>query len=526
MVVALMNGLPRAAWRAARTPHDDDELLQLGARGKPPRAVVNSQGRRRRGGCRFDGPRLCSEGTAMSTSFLACAGCRELEARIEKLQARLAELEAENARLRLQAETREREQTRQANRFRRRILKKRRKRPGRKRGHVAAVRPTPTPDRVVDVPLPECPDCHAPLYDRSTVIQFQTDLPPIVPVVTQFNLQTGYCTCCHEYRRARHPEQISDAIGSAGNTLGPVILSMAAELKHRLGVPYRKICDFFATYYDLEICPATFVRAEQRLTDKALPTYQLLLDALRRAHVVHADETGWRIGRLNAWLWVFSSKDTTVYVIRRSRGHDVPEEILGAEFDGYLVVDGLHVYDVLDIAKGRCNAHLLRRCKALGETMPSSAVRHVHALAKLMQKAIRLAERRTQLDSGLYTRRVQAIEDALDDWLDRVPLAVNDDLDRLVNHVASHRGEWLIFLHDADVPPTNNHAEQMLRPAVITRKVGGCNKTLLGAVVHGVLASLMVSCKRQGHRFLDLAKRLWQSEQTPAIPLDSLPAHT
>jgi hypothetical protein len=46
---------------------------------------------------------------------------------------------------------------------------------------------------------------------------------------------------------------------------------------------------------------------------------------------------------------------------------------------------------------------------------------------------------------------------------------------------------------EAEVPPTNNHAEQMLRPAVITRKVGGCNKNLLGALLHSILASLMVS---------------------------------
>jgi len=49
-----------------------------------------------------------------------------------------------------------------------------------------------------------------------------------------------------------------------------------------------------------------------------------------------------------------------------------------------------------------------------------------------------------------------------------------------------------VFLHDPEVPPTNNHAELMLRPAVITRKVGGCNKTLLGS-------SLMVTltvCRR------------------------------
>jgi transposase len=462
----------------------------------------------------------------MSTSSSACAGCRQRDLIIEKLEARLAELEAEIVRLRQALDTQSREHTRQANRFRRRNLKKRRKKPGRKRGHPAATRPTPTPDRIVDVPLTQCPDCQAPLYDRNTVTQFQTDLPPIAPIVTQFNIQTGYCTCCHQYRQGRHPEQTSDAIGVAGNTIGPVILSMAAELKHRLGVPYRKICDFFGTYYDLEVCPATFVRAEQRLTDKALPTYQLLLDALRRAHVVHADETGWRIGRVNAWLWVFSSKDTTVYVIRRSRGHDVPEEILGAGFDGYLVVDGLNSYDVLEVAKGRCNAHLLRRCKEVIETVPTVEQKHVQALSKLIQKALRLAQRRDQLRPERYARRVQRIEDALDDWLEHVPQGVSDDLERLLQHVACHRGEWLLFLHDAEVPPTNNHAEQMLRPAVITRKVGGCNKTLLGAVVHGVLASLMMTCKRQGRSFLALAKRLWQAQEIQAIPLATLPVQT
>jgi transposase len=81
-----------------------------------------------------------------------------------------------------------------------------------------------------------------------------------------------------------------------------------------------------------------------------------------------------------------------------------------------------------------------------------------------------------------------------------------------------------VFLHETDVPPTNNHAEQMLRPAVITRKIGGCNKNLLGALVHSILASLMVSCHRQGKRFLDLASQFWRSNQPRAIPLETWPA--
>jgi len=52
-----------------------------------------------------------------------------------------------------------------------------------------------------------------------------------------------------------------------------------------------------------------------------------------------------------------------------ARGHQVPEDILGPDFDGYLVVDGLKSYDVLEVAKGRCNGHLLRRCKDLHDVV-------------------------------------------------------------------------------------------------------------------------------------------------------------
>jgi len=38
-----------------------------------------------------------------------------------------------------------------------------------------------------------------------------------------------------------------------------------------------------------------------------------------------------------------------------------------------------------------------------------------------------------------------------------------------------------------------------------------------------ILASIMVTCKRQGKRLLDLARRLWPSSDPPAIPLDSPP---
>ena len=58
---------------------------------------------------------------------------------------------------------------------------------------------------------------------------------------------------------------------------------------------------------------------------------------------------------------------------------------------------------------------------------------------------------------------------------------------------------------------------------VISRKVGGCNKSLLGALVHSILASIMVTCQQQGKRFLELAKQLWHAREPQAVDLTAQP---
>ena len=51
-----------------------------------------------------------------------------------------------------------------------------------------------------------------------------------------------------------------------------------------------------------------------------------------------------RIAAALAWPWVFTTELVTVYVIRRSRGFDVVEEILTAEYAGTLGRDGWAPY--------------------------------------------------------------------------------------------------------------------------------------------------------------------------------------
>jgi len=91
--------------------------------------------------------------------------------------------------------------------------------------------------------------------------------------------------------------------------------------------------------------------------------YLELIEALRGCVAVHADETGWRIGALSAWLWVFTQQQITVYTIADNRSHEVVLDILGREFKGILVADCFLAYDhrtLADWLKQKCLGHLLK----------------------------------------------------------------------------------------------------------------------------------------------------------------------
>jgi transposase len=174
------------------------------------------------------------------------------------------------------------------------------------------------------------------LVDYTIHVQYQVEIPPVQPIVTQFNIEVARCAQCGQRAQAHHPEQTSDALGAAAVQIGPRALGLAAEMKHALGVPYRKVALILAQGLGLTVSPGALARAGQRLAAKAEPTYHQLLLAVRQRRVVHGDETGWKVAGENAWLWVFTADGVTVYTIDRHRSHEVAERIPGRDFRGVL----------------------------------------------------------------------------------------------------------------------------------------------------------------------------------------------
>ena len=451
------------------------------------------------------------------------AQLRQRDGQIEQLQRRIAELEQRLAEL-------DRTAKRQATPFARKQRKKNPKRPGRKAGQGRfTFRPRPTSDQVAETkeqPLAVCPVCGGPLTDIKDHEQFVVDIPAVQPTVTRYLTHSGACAQCGQRVRSRHPEQISDATGAAGVVIGPRAKALAADLKHRLGVPYAKVAEVLAIGFGLPVSRGGLCQADARLAAQARPVYTELIDLIRQSAVAHTDETGWRIGTLAAWLWVFTNRDLTVYTIATSRGHEVVVKILGEAFAGILVSDCFTAYDQQTLAawlKQKCVGHLLKDLSELTESKTRGAVRFARDVTAVLRAALALRDqkpRRTPADFAAQAARLEAQLDGL--IAERRQLTEADNA-RLAKRLRKHREHLLRFLYVDGLDATNNQAERMLRPAVITRKTGGCNRTEGGAETHSILASVLITCRQQGFSILDslvkIQRNVGSTLKSLALPL-------
>ena len=374
----------------------------------------------------------------------------ELRAENATLRQQVAELEKRIAELEAALSTGKR----QATPFARQKRVGKPKRPGRKKGQGRfAYRPKPGPEEVTETkvePLVCCPECAGEVVQGKEHEQFVVDIPPVKPVITRYVTESGYCPTCQKRVHSRHPEQISEATGAAGVIIGPRAKALAADMKHRFGASYGKVCGVLEDAFGLRATRSGWYQADVRLARQARPVYEELVEVLRESTVVHADETGWRIGTLSAWLWVFTNQETTVYTIRRSRGHEVVLDILGAEFGGILNTDCFLAYDAKalnDWLKQKCVAHLLRNLSEIEASKTRGAVRFARNVTQLLKDALQLKAGKADLPPAVFVEHAAALEERLDKLCHERRRFTDPDNARFAKRLRKHRDHLLRFLY-------------------------------------------------------------------------------
>jgi len=271
-------------------------------------------------------------------------------------------------------------------------------------------------------------------------------------------------------------------------------------MKHRLGVSYAKIAELFDTVFGLQVSPSGLCQSSQRLAQKAEPVYEELVGAIRHCCAVHADETGWRIGVLSAWLWVFASRHITVYTISESRGHQVVVDVLGRKFKGVLHSDCFMAYDSKELAEWlqqKCFAHFLHQLSKMAEEKTRGAVRFPRNVLSLLREALALRDNKAELSTEEFARRLSRIEKRLGKLICEQRNFTDPENRRFAKRLRKQRRHLFTFLTHEGAEATNNRAERAIRPAVVVRKTGGCNKTHSGARTHSILGSILTTARQQ-----------------------------
>ena len=181
-------------------------------------------------------------------------------------------------------------------------------------GHTRTLLPVNEVDEVVVLKPDECPSCHAPLAgDDPTPWRHQViELPPITPVVTEYQWHQLVCAACGEVSRAPWPS------GVPSGTYGPRVQATVALCTGAYRLPKRTTQQMMAEVFGVPMSVGTVSQWERAATTVLAAPVEEARTYVHAQKVAHLDETSWRQGAQGAWLWVAVTMWVTVFVVRLS----------------------------------------------------------------------------------------------------------------------------------------------------------------------------------------------------------------
>lgn len=168
------------------------------------------------------------------------------------------------------------------------------------------------------------------------------------------------------------PRSALAGVVAGRSRLGVGLVSLIATLREEGRWPLRTIQWSLATVHALQLSGGVLVGALKRAAAAGAELVAGIQRQIRGSPVVHADETGWREGGKNGYVWSFSTPEGQ-YFVRAGCDKGVIDAALGDRFDGVLVGDFYAAYDHYPGVQQRCWAHLLRDADDLARRHPADA---------------------------------------------------------------------------------------------------------------------------------------------------------
>ncbi len=341
------------------------------------------------------------------------------------------------------------------------------------------------------------------------------EIPPLRPIVVEHRFHALDCPSCGVRTRAY------DAAVVDGSRYGDRLCALVGLLSGEYRQSHRMVVRLLAEIFEIEMSVGSVGRLRQAISEAvAVPVTEAHQYVQQQARV-SVDETSFQQGNADGanpkgtkgWLWVVVTPWVCYFQVLLSRSQAAAQTILGNAFAGYVNSDRYSSYNWLAMKQRQvCWAHLKRDftkiaqrsgvSRELGETL----LKQHEQLFELWHRVRDGTLERTQLLSEVEPIRKtvhQLLTEAAGYAIaegEKTPLAKTVGTCRQL--LKLEPALWL-FVTVEGIEPTNNAAEQAIRPAVLWRKCSYGSQSAEGSLFVGRMMTVVNSLRRQQRHVLD-----------------------
>ena len=376
--------------------------------------------------------------------------------------------------------------------------------PGGQPGHEGHQRELLAPedvDQVVPVKPRRCRRCGAGLHggDPAPRRHQVTELPPVRPHVTEYQLHTLSCPQCGAATTAALPP------GVPPGAFGPRLETTVAVCTGVYHLSRRTTVGVLADLFGVDLALGSVTACERAASAAVAGPVAEAHAYVQAQDLVHSDETGWREQRRRAWLWVMVSAAVTVFLVHRGRGQVAAHALLGALSRAILVTDRWGVYRHWAVEQRQlCWAHLRRDFTAFTER---GGVAAQVGRALLAETRTLFAQWHRVRDGTLrhrqFWRQMRPLRARVEAQLQRGADRADAKTAGTCRDVLELRTALWTFIDLPGVEPTNNAAERALRPAVLWRRKSFGSHSDPGSRFAERMLTVATTLKQQGRNIVE-----------------------
>jgi transposase len=304
-----------------------------------------------------------------------------------------------------------------------------------------------------------------------------------------------------------------------GSIADESLLAWSIQEKFEFSLPFYRQSKRLE-YLGIPIPRSTLCNHAIKTAQACRPLYEMLKEHIHNGFLVNADETGVQVlkepgrkAQAKSWMWVFvggpPGKEAVVFQYDESRAHDIPYEFL-KEYRGWLQTDDYGAYatavrKIRETGKDRkgpkhilCWAHARRGfVKAWDATKSPAAKEAIDYIRELFD----LEDLRKEYSlKGFQKRRKNRAEEIFARfklWLIKLFAETPPSgwLGKAVAYTLDNWEQLIRYVEDPLLYPSNNRAENAIRPFVIGRKNWLFSDTPAGAESAAIHYSLIESAK-------------------------------